>query len=91
MPRKRRKKNIKKEEIKGYLDIEEQFSPISKKYFKRTRPFILVYGIENNLNNGDKKIRTNDKNMTALEAITETIRDLTFVNEKEFIIIIQIL
>ena len=83
MPRKGRKKNIKKTELKGYLDIEEQISPplFSKRYFERS--FILVYGIENNLNNGDKKILTNGKEITALEAITETIRDLTFVNEKE--------
>ena len=82
MPRKGRKQNIKKEEVKGYLDIEEQFS-ITRKYFKRREKFIIVYGIENNLNNGSKKIHTNGKNMTALEAIAETIRDLTFVNQKE--------
>lgn len=81
MPRKGRKKNIKKAELKDYLDIEEENPTNSKNYFNR--PFLLVYGIENNLNNRDKKIRTNDKNMTALEAISETIRDLTFVNHKE--------
>jgi len=76
-----RKKNIKKTELKDYLDIEEEISRTSKKYFNIH--FLLVYGIENNLNNMDKKILTNGKDITALEAITETIRNLTFVNEKE--------
>ena len=76
-----RKKNIKKTELKDYLDIEEEISRTSKKYFNIH--FFLVYNIETNLNNGDKKISTNGKNMTALEAISETIRDLTFVNHKE--------
>ena len=80
MPRKRSKKNI-NAELKGYLDIEEEKPQPSKKYFGRS--FLLVYGIENNLNNRDKKIITNGKDITALEAITETIRNLTFVNEKE--------
>ena len=75
MPKKGKKKNTK---LNNFLDIEEHIPKLSKKYFKR--PFILVYGIENNLNNRDKKIHTNSKNMTALEAITETIRDLTFIN-----------
>lgn len=81
MPRKGRKKNIKKAQLKEYLDIEEEIPPKSKNYFER--PFLLVYGIENNLNNRDKKICTNGKDITALEAISETIRDLTFVNHKE--------
>ena len=80
MPRKRSKKNI-NAELKGYLDIEEEKPQPSKIYFGRS--FLLVYGIENNLNNRDKKIIINGKDITALEAITETIRNLTFVNEKE--------
>lgn len=62
------------------LDIK-QGDIKSNRFFKET--FLLVYNIETNLNNGDKKIRTNDKNMTALEAISETIRDITFVNQNE--------
>ena len=49
-----RKKNIKKTELKDYLDIEEEISRTSKKYFNIH--FFLVYNIETNLNNGDKKI-----------------------------------
>jgi hypothetical protein len=78
-----KQKGIKKAQLKEFLDIEESDPILIKSPRFSNRSFVLVYGIENNLNNGDKKIRTNGKDMTALEAITETIIDLTFVNQKE--------